>query len=172
MYEQYFFVCRYFMRKSQKTFRTCRRRFAPAEDVSHLQKMFRFPEICRRDFSGKLDFPRAAVSFSTQDIGNRTPGRQGATAAGMACILEPTAALTILANVATAQVAPPTVPRRVRRPRSVRCGACTACASLSDCGWCKECLDKPRFGGQGVRKRACEFRMCASPRRCAVLEKN
>jgi hypothetical protein len=29
---------------------------------------------------------------------------------------------------------------------------------LDDCGACIMCLDKPRFGGEGVRKKGCLFR--------------
>ena len=30
----------------------------------------------------------------------------------------------------------------------------------SDCGDCKNCLDKPKFGGRGIRKQACVRRSC------------
>ena len=42
----------------------------------------------------------------------------------------------------------------------VRCGECTSCLRR-DCGVCANCRDKPRFGGNGVRKRACMERRCA-----------
>ena len=46
------------------------------------------------------------------------------------------------------------------RHRKLRCSTCTECTK-EDCGSCQECLDKPKFGGQGIRKRACSSRgMC------------
>ena len=38
-----------------------------------------------------------------------------------------------------------------KRPRSVRCGKCDGC-ERDDCGMCKNCVDKPKFGGLGQRK--------------------
>ena len=32
-----------------------------------------------------------------------------------------------------------------------------------DCGECKNCLDKPNFGGRGIKKQACEQRACCNP---------
>jgi len=46
-------------------------------------------------------------------------------------------------------------------PRTNRCGACDACRA-PDCGHCKECLDKPKFGGSGIRKKACISRVCTN----------
>ncbi|KAJ1628587.1 hypothetical protein T492DRAFT_841478 [Pavlovales sp. CCMP2436] len=43
--------------------------------------------------------------------------------------------------------------------RLMRCGVCTGCL-VSDCGRCKNCLDKPRYGGPGVKKQACVARQC------------
>ena len=40
------------------------------------------------------------------------------------------------------------------------CGACQGCQTKSDCGQCKMCLDKPKFGGPGKRKQKCELRKC------------
>ena len=34
-----------------------------------------------------------------------------------------------------------------------RCRRCPAC--LRTCGACRECRDKPRFGGVALRKKAC-----------------
>lgn len=43
--------------------------------------------------------------------------------------------------------------------RGPSCGECTAC--LRDlCGTCHACLDKPRFGGPGTKKRRCVMRQC------------
>jgi len=46
-------------------------------------------------------------------------------------------------------------------PRTNRCGSCEACRA-PDCGTCKECLDKPKFGGSGIRKKACIARVCTN----------
>tara|TARA_Y100000741_G_scaffold365232_1_gene361094 strand:+ start:1344 stop:1703 length:360 start_codon:yes stop_codon:yes gene_type:complete len=40
-----------------------------------------------------------------------------------------------------------------------RCGECTSCKT-EDCGACINCEDKPKFGGNGVRKRGCLERVC------------
>ena len=44
--------------------------------------------------------------------------------------------------------------------RKFRCGNCSACKVKEDCGKCYACSDKPKFGGQGVRKQICEKRKC------------
>ena len=54
----------------------------------------------------------------------------------------------------------PSAPRA--RPPVVaykRCGVCAQCRA-ADCGTCKNCRDKPRFGGPGVKKKACVARAC------------
>ena len=50
-----------------------------------------------------------------------------------------------------------------KRPRSVRCGACEGCVR-DDCGMCKNCIDKPKFGGTGQRKQGCVRKICRVPR--------
>ena len=40
-----------------------------------------------------------------------------------------------------------------------RCGECEGC-TRDDCGQCPACLDKPRFGGKGTKKKACTERFC------------
>jgi len=45
------------------------------------------------------------------------------------------------------------------KARGVRCGSCAGCTG-QDCGSCVNCLDKPRFGGMGVKKQACFARRC------------
>ena len=40
-----------------------------------------------------------------------------------------------------------------------RCSQCVPC-TRSDCGECQNCLDKPKFGGPGLRKQACEKKRC------------
>ncbi len=45
--------------------------------------------------------------------------------------------------------------------RTARCGRCDECRK-GDCGTCYNCQDKPRFGGQGIRKQACKMRKCLS----------
>ena len=46
--------------------------------------------------------------------------------------------------------------------RKRRCGQCDGCLA-ADCGQCGACLDKPKFGGAGVKKQACVRRQCARP---------
>lgn len=46
-----------------------------------------------------------------------------------------------------------------KRKRAVSCGACEAC-TRDDCGKCMNCLDKPKYGGHGVRKQSCLLRKC------------
>ena len=42
-----------------------------------------------------------------------------------------------------------------------RCGICSGCTSkLEDCGNCVFCLDKPKFGGSGIRRKACIRKKC------------
>ncbi len=40
-----------------------------------------------------------------------------------------------------------------------RCGTCDGCIRC-DCGICKFCKDKPKFGGMGKKKQCCELRRC------------
>ena len=40
------------------------------------------------------------------------------------------------------------------------CGNCLGCAREEDCGECVFCVDKPKFGGPGVKKQKCELRWC------------
>ena len=40
-----------------------------------------------------------------------------------------------------------------------RCGICSSCTA-SDCGVCRYCRDKPKFGGKGVLKQCCVQRKC------------
>ena len=42
-----------------------------------------------------------------------------------------------------------------------RCGACAGCTAV-ECGTCKECLDKPKFGGKKLRRQVCVRRMCSN----------
>ena len=43
--------------------------------------------------------------------------------------------------------------------RSRRCNQCSACLR-KDCGKCKFCKDKLKFGGKGVKKQCCIKRRC------------
>lgn len=43
--------------------------------------------------------------------------------------------------------------------RKTRCGHCKAC-KRQDCGLCKFCLDKKKFGGQGRLKQCCLQKKC------------
>ena len=42
----------------------------------------------------------------------------------------------------------------VSPPKMKRCGKCETCL-LKDCGECVACVDKPRFGGPGIKKKGC-----------------
>mmetsp|Transcript_37874 Transcript_37874/g.121865 ORF Transcript_37874/g.121865 Transcript_37874/m.121865 type:complete len:336 (+) Transcript_37874:50-1057(+) len=52
----------------------------------------------------------------------------------------------------------------VKVDRVLRCGACEGC-KRADCGKCPNCKDKPKFGGAGVKKQACQYRRCLQPTR-------
>jgi len=47
-----------------------------------------------------------------------------------------------------------------KRKRWASCGTCNGCVA-TDCGDCINCMDKSKFGGQGVRKQSCIKRRCA-----------
>jgi len=53
---------------------------------------------------------------------------------------------------------------RPARRRRHRAGACDGC-KRADCGRCPNCKDKPKFGGAGVKKQACQYRGCLTPTR-------
>ena len=48
---------------------------------------------------------------------------------------------------------------------STRSTACRTCANCTrdECGTCKNCVDKPKFGGPGTRKQPCIMRKCLTP---------
>lgn len=64
-------------------------------------------------------------------------------------------------RLASEEYAPPTWDASRKRPRTVRCGKCDACVR-EDCGECKNCVDKPKFGGVGQRKQGCIKKVCRS----------
>jgi len=47
-----------------------------------------------------------------------------------------------------------------KRKRWASCASCSGCLA-TDCGECINCMDKSKFGGQGVRKQSCIKRRCA-----------
>ncbi|XP_062367993.1 methyl-CpG-binding domain protein 1 [Cinclus cinclus] len=55
--------------------------------------------------------------------------------------------------------------RGVRIRASRRCGVCAACRRPADCGRCDFCRDKPKFGGQNLKRQKCRWRQCL---RCAM----
>ena len=55
----------------------------------------------------------------------------------------------------------------IKVDRVLRCGACEGCRR-SDCGRCPNCRDKPKFGGAGVKKQACNHRRCLQPTRTGL----
>ena len=44
--------------------------------------------------------------------------------------------------------------------RKTRCFKCSGCLA-EDCGICKYCVDKPKYGGKGVLKQSCLKRKCS-----------
>ena len=54
-----------------------------------------------------------------------------------------------------------------------RCGDCSGCMA-TDCGLCKFCYDKPKFGGEGKKKQSCLKRKCINivcdPERTTVVQ--
>ncbi|XP_072705012.1 methyl-CpG-binding domain protein 1-like [Ciconia boyciana] len=55
--------------------------------------------------------------------------------------------------------------RGARSRGSRRCGACEACLRPAGCGRCDFCRDKPKFGGQNLKRQKCRWRQCL---RCAM----
>ena len=50
---------------------------------------------------------------------------------------------------------------KTSRQRGRGCGNCPGCLR-DDCGKCPYCLDKPKFGGPGVKKQRCSLRVCSN----------
>ena len=46
-----------------------------------------------------------------------------------------------------------------RRPRRKACEECDNCKK-EDCGTCRQCKDKPKFGGRNVLRERCKERRC------------
>ncbi|XP_063150081.1 methyl-CpG-binding domain protein 1 isoform X3 [Candoia aspera] len=44
--------------------------------------------------------------------------------------------------------------------RSRKCGECEACLLKTDCGRCDFCCDKPKFGGQNLKRQKCRWKQC------------
>ena len=51
-----------------------------------------------------------------------------------------------------------------KRLRSARCGRCAGC-TRRECGKCRNCLDKPKFGGTNSLRQACKVRKCTFVKR-------
>ena len=65
------------------------------------------------------------------------------------------------------KTAPPICARatvKARNPRKKACGKCEECL-LEDCGQCKACVDKPKFGGPGIKKQKCLKKVCTNSSR-------
>uniref|UniRef100_A0A674JUT6 CXXC-type domain-containing protein n=1 Tax=Terrapene triunguis TaxID=2587831 RepID=A0A674JUT6_9SAUR len=67
--------------------------------------------------------------------------------------------------------APPGLPSRPAVPltpglsplpsrRNRKCGECEACLLKADCGRCDFCRDKPKFGGENLKRQKCRWRQC------------
>jgi hypothetical protein len=55
-----------------------------------------------------------------------------------------------------------TAPSKKRVRSEGPCGQCEGCTNPDNCGECINCLDMPRFGGQGTRRQKCERRRCSA----------
>ncbi|XP_043357463.1 methyl-CpG-binding domain protein 1 isoform X24 [Dermochelys coriacea] len=44
--------------------------------------------------------------------------------------------------------------------RNRKCGECEACLLKADCGRCDFCRDKPKFGGENLKRQKCRWRQC------------
>ncbi|XP_030403094.1 methyl-CpG-binding domain protein 1 isoform X3 [Gopherus evgoodei] len=44
--------------------------------------------------------------------------------------------------------------------RNRKCGECEACLLKADCGRCDFCRDKPKFGGDNLKRQKCRWRQC------------
>ena len=55
-------------------------------------------------------------------------------------------------------------PEKKTKPK--RCNSCLHCMA-KDCGECIQCLDKPRYGGRGIRKQG-----CAQRKRCQIYHRS
>ena len=54
-----------------------------------------------------------------------------------------------------------------RRRRARGCGSCPGCLR-EDCGECRNCKDKVKFGGPGTKKQRCMLRTCSNMVRILV----
>ena len=48
-----------------------------------------------------------------------------------------------------------------KRRRAYGCGECPGCVR-DDCGQCRNCRDKVKFGGPGTKKQKCMLRACTN----------
>uniref|UniRef100_A0A674JVS1 CXXC-type domain-containing protein n=1 Tax=Terrapene triunguis TaxID=2587831 RepID=A0A674JVS1_9SAUR len=65
---------------------------------------------------------------------------------------------------------PPNIPHTVltlemeelcsKSRRNRKCGECEACLLKADCGRCDFCRDKPKFGGENLKRQKCRWRQC------------
>ena len=56
----------------------------------------------------------------------------------------------------------PSIKASLGQLKKQRCNMCTNC-KRQDCGQCINCKDKPKFGGNGLRKRSCVSKSCLHP---------
>jgi len=94
----------------------------------------------------------------------RSPSKYPAKHASRADRLATFLALGMAQAPKAVESSPPLAERKAgcKRPRSVRCGKCDGC-EREDCGSCKNCVDKPKFGGLGKRKQQCIYKICSEP---------
>ena len=80
--------------------------------------------------------------------------KQNDTGAGMVCIQQPSGNIRMSSYITNHLLKINTAQRK-----RARCGHCVGCTA-NDCGRCGNCMDKPKFGGPGKRKKACALRKC------------
>ena len=99
-----------------------------------------------------VDWRRVAVTTSTNK--RKAPGGGGGEGSGKAASKEHV----------TKEGADEPADGSVRKRLDRCCGACKSCRRADDCGHCKACLDKPKFGGGNKLKQRCEKRRCLTPK--------
>ena len=61
-------------------------------------------------------------------------------------------------------------PQKYTKKKIVRCNECEPCKK-EDCGTCKSCKDKRKFGGSGLSKQSCIHRKCLNLREVMIKPK-
>ena len=131
-------------------------------------------KVCLGNFGTAVE---AAVAYAraVEEAAAKATAAAAATAGAVAAGAEPAGAEPAGAEqlarssdrgarpVVRFEATPAYLPANAAKPKASsimrRCGTCPACRA-PDCGVCKECRDKPKFGGAGIRKKPCIGRIC------------